>query len=276
MKAYKGFDKNMQCRGFQYEEGKTYELPDGEEAKLCESGFHACEAPLDCFRYYYPGNSVFHEVDLDTTEEVGSDDSKRVGRKITIGAKLDVAGIVKAQFEYTKEHCTNENHGADKSALNGGDWSALNGGDRSALNGGDWSALNGGNRSALNGGDRSALNGGYWSALNGGYWSALNGGDRSALNGGYGSALNGGDWSALNGGNRSALNGGNGSVIRGGIGSKFKGGKWAVFACEVRDSDYNLTGMVTAVVDGESIKADTWYTLKDGEFVEVNGGADND
>ena len=220
MKAYKGFDKNMQCRGFQYEEGKTYELPDGEEAKLCESGFHACEAPLDCFRYYYPGNSVFHEVDLDTTEEVGSDDSKRVGRKITIGAKLDVAGIVKAQFEYTKEHCTNENHGADKSALNGGDWSALNGGDRSALNGGDWSALNGGNRSALNGG--------------------------------------------------------NGSVIRGGIGSKFKGGKWAVFACEVRDSDYNLTGMVTAVVDGESIKADTWYTLKDGEFVEVNGGADND
>ena len=182
MKAYKGFDKNMQCRGFQYEEGKTYELPDGEEAKLCETGFHACEAPLDCFGYYNPGESVFHEVDLDATEEKSSDDSKRVGHKITIGAKLDVAGIVKAQFEYTKEHCTNEKQGTDCSALNGG----------------------------------------------------------------YG------------------------SVIRGGAGSKFKGGKWAVFACEVRDSGYNLTGMVTAVVDGETIKADTWYTVENGKFVEVD------
>ena len=254
MKAYKGFDKNMQCRGFQYEEGKTYELPDGEEAKLCETGFHACEAPLDCFGYYNPGESVFHEVDLDATEEKSSDDSKRVGHKITIGAKLDVAGIVKAQFEYTKEHCTNEKQGTDCSALNGGYGSALNGGDCSALNGGDRSALNGGDCSALNGGDRSALNGGYG----------------SALNGGYGSALNGGDCSALNGGDRSALNGGYGSVIRGGAGSKFKGGKWAVFACEVRDSGYNLTGMVTAVVDGETIKADTWYTVENGKFVEVD------
>jgi len=213
MKAYKGFDKNMQCRGFQYEEGKTYELPNGEEVKLCESGFHACEAPLDCFGYYPPGNSVFHEVDLDATDEVSGDDSKRVGSKITIGVKLDVAGIVKAQFEYTKERCTNEKQGAD--------YSALNGGNGSALNGGNWSALNGGDVSALNGGD--------WSALNGGY----------------------------------------GSVIRGGIGSKFKGGKWAVFACEVRDSYYNQTGMVTAVVDGETIKADTWYTVENGKFVEV-------
>ncbi len=222
MKAYKGFDKNMQCRGFQYEEGKTYELPDGEEAKLCEQGFHACEAPLDCFNYYSPGTSVFHEVDLDATEEASCDDSKRVGSKITIGAKLDIAGIVKAQFEYTKEHCTNEKQGANGSALNGGYWSALNGGDGSALNGGNWSALNGGN------------------------------------------------WSALNGGDRSALNGGDGSVIRGGMGSKFKGGKWAVFACEIRDPDYNLTGMVTAVVDGETIKADTWYTVENGKFVEVD------
>ena len=253
MKGYKGFDKNMQCRGFQYEEGKTYELPDGEEAKLCESGFHACEAPLDCFNSYYPGNSVFHEVDLDATEEASNDDSKRVGSKITIGAKLDVAGIVKAQFEYTKEHCTNEKQGADRSALNGGYRSALNGGNWSALNGGYGSALNGGHCSALNGGDWSALNGGYGSALNGGYRSALNGGNCSALNGGYGSALNGGDW----------------SVIRGGVGSKFKGGKWAVFACEVRDSCCSLTGMVTAVVDGKTIKANTWYTVENGKFVEV-------
>ena len=70
VKAYKGFDKDMKCRGFQYEEGKTYET---DEAELCKSGFHACESPLDCFRYYEPAKSVYHEVELDATEETGDD-----------------------------------------------------------------------------------------------------------------------------------------------------------------------------------------------------------
>ena len=103
------------------------------------------------------------------------------------------------------------------------------------------------------GGNSSALTGGNRSALTGGDWSALTGGDSSALTGGDWSALTGGDWSAL----------------RAGEGSKFKGGMWAVFACEVRDRIGNLVGVKTAVVDGEAIKPDTWYTLKDGEFVEV-------
>ena len=51
MKAYKGFDKDMKCRGFQFKEGETYEEP---EAKLCEKGFHACEAPLGVMEYYPP------------------------------------------------------------------------------------------------------------------------------------------------------------------------------------------------------------------------------
>lgn len=56
MKAYKGFDKNMQCHGFQFEEGKTYHE---DEAELCKRGFHACENPLDVFGYYSPGkNSI--------------------------------------------------------------------------------------------------------------------------------------------------------------------------------------------------------------------------
>ena len=203
LKAYKGFNRDMTCRGFQFKEGEAYELPEGQEAKLCKSGFHACEAPLDCFKYYEPGKSVYHEVELDATDET-SDDSKRVGKRIRIGAQVDIAGIVKAQFEYVKSKCTNYK----------------NGGDMSALNGGYMSALNGGNRSALNGGDRSALNGGYW------------------------------------------------SVIRGGAYSRFKGGMWAVFACEVLDDD-KICDMKTAVVDGKAIKPDTWYTLKDGEFVEV-------
>ena len=219
IKAYKGFNKDMTCRGFQFEEGKEYELPDGVEVKLCESGFHACEDPNDCFGYYEPGKSVFYEVELDATDET-SDDSKRVGRRIRIGAALDVAKICKLKFEYVKEHCT--------------------------------TSKTGGYRSALNDGDRSALNGGGWSALNGGDGSALNGGYRSALNGGDMSALNGGGW----------------SVMRGGINSRFKGGKWSVFAVEQQDDSGNIIGVKAAVVDGETIKPDTWYKLEGGEFVE--------
>lgn len=55
MKAYKGFNKDMTCRGFQYEVGKTYET---DEADLCNSGFHACKNPLDCFKYYSPAKSI--------------------------------------------------------------------------------------------------------------------------------------------------------------------------------------------------------------------------
>ena len=62
MKAYKGFNENMTCRGFQYEEGKIYHEKD---AILCEKGFHACENPLDTFNYYAPANSVYREVDAE-------------------------------------------------------------------------------------------------------------------------------------------------------------------------------------------------------------------
>lgn len=64
IKAYKGFDKNLQCRGFQYEIGKEYEEKD---AKACNCGFHACEYPLDVFGYYPPTNSRFCEVEQSGT-----------------------------------------------------------------------------------------------------------------------------------------------------------------------------------------------------------------
>jgi hypothetical protein len=85
-KAYKGFRSDMTCRGFQYEEGKTYVC---DNAKLCECGFHACTNPLDCFGYYYGENAAYHEVILeDRSDEVNYEDSKVCGRKITIGRRL--------------------------------------------------------------------------------------------------------------------------------------------------------------------------------------------
>ena len=60
IKSYKGFNEDMTCRGKQYEEGKEYEE---QNAEACECGMHACEYPLDCFGYYPPGSSVYHEVE---------------------------------------------------------------------------------------------------------------------------------------------------------------------------------------------------------------------
>ena len=105
MKAYKGFNRDMTCRDFQFEAGKTYEE---ENAKLCDSGFHACVDPLDCFNYYYPGHSVYREVELDDNGERHTDDSKVCGKKITIGAEIGLPGIIKAHFDYVKSNCIME------------------------------------------------------------------------------------------------------------------------------------------------------------------------
>ena len=154
MRAYKGFNKDMTCRGFQYEEGKTYET---DKAKLCAEGFHACENPLDCFSYYKPGTSVYREVEIEDNGERNTDDSKVVGKKITIGAELSVAQICKLHFEYTKEHAESGKRGGDCSALQGGDYSALQGGDYSALQGGYASVLRGGVETKFKGGMHSVF-----------------------------------------------------------------------------------------------------------------------
>lgn len=78
MKAYKGFDKNLQCRGFQYEVGGEYTE---DTASLCNKGFHACENPLDTLRYYAPGESRYCEVEIDDNGERNSNDSKVCGSK---------------------------------------------------------------------------------------------------------------------------------------------------------------------------------------------------
>ena len=247
---YKGFNKDMTCKGFQYEEGKEYHE---EEAIVCKKGFHACEYPLDCFNYYNPAESVFHEVELGEDAYGDGNDTKKCSKSIKVGARLDIAGIVKAAINYTRENCVDGKSAGNRSALSGGDRSALSGGDWSALSGGDWSALSGGYRSALSGGYQSALSGGYRSALSGGDWSALSGGYRSALSGG----------------NRSALSGGYQSVLRGGEKCKYRGGMWSVFAAEIWNNG-RIISIKTAVVDGESIKPDTWYQFDGKEFIKSN------
>ena len=98
MKAYKGFNADMTCRGFQFEEGKTYEHEG--EVKLCESGFHACEDPLDIFRYYAPSGSEFHEVELEGVSDECKEETNVVAKKITIGTRLGIDKIIKACVEF--------------------------------------------------------------------------------------------------------------------------------------------------------------------------------
>ena len=105
IKSYKGFNKDMTCRGFQYEEGKEYEE---ETADACHSGFHACEYPLDCLNYYSPNKSVYHEVEQSGEFDRDTDDSKVASTKIKVGVRLDVAELVKAAIDFTMSRVKKE------------------------------------------------------------------------------------------------------------------------------------------------------------------------
>ena len=217
-KSFKGFNKDMTCRGFQFKEGETYHEDD---AKLCRSGFHACEDPLDCFGYYAPANSIYREVELDDVTDEHEEDSKRVGKTIKIGAEIGLPGIIKAHFEYVKSRCTNENNAEP---------------------------------------GKPATAGSYGAATAGSYGAATAGYSGAATAGDSGAATSRG----------SSASGENGISVARGNSCKVKGGMGAVLVLvEENKDDYDINAWAAAVVDGEKIKADTWYMLKYGKFVEV-------
>ena len=304
MKCFKGFDKDLKCRDFQYEIGKEYTE---EKADICNCGFHACEFPMDVFNYYPPSDSRYCEVELEANNQKSSDDSKRVGKKISVKAEIGIAGIIKAGVEYIKEQVNWEddkatNTGYQSAATNTGYQSAAtNTGYRSAATNTGYrsAATNTGNQSAAtntgyqsaatNTGDQSAAtNTGYQSAAtntgyrsaatNTGYRSAATntGNQSAATNTGYQSAAtNTGDQSAAtNTGDQSAaiVEGKESIALATGIDSKAKGkiGCFIVLAeWKEIDNEYHIVDVKSAKVDGKNIKEDTFYTLKDGKFVEV-------
>jgi hypothetical protein len=248
MKCYKGFDKDLKCRDFQYEIDKEYEE---ERAEICDTGFHACENPLDVFGYYAPADSRYCEVDLDANDQK-SDDSKRVGKKISIKAEIGIAGIIKAGLEYIKDQV---NWDDDKKSNTGYCSAATNTGNRSAAtNTGNWSAAtNTGNCSA-------ATNTGNWSA-------ATNTGDCSAATntGDWSAATNTGDCSAatVEGKESVAMAIGRNSKAKGSIGCFIVLAEWKEF----EDETYHIVDVKSAKVDGAKIKPDTFYKLVNGEFI---------
>ena len=112
--AYKWFDANMQCRGFQFAVGETY-THDGP-VKACESGFHSCEYPLDIFSYYLPAGARFATVEAVGDISRHGDDSKLASRSITVKSELSLAGLIKAAVEYTTSRCNPVDPGSPASA----------------------------------------------------------------------------------------------------------------------------------------------------------------
>ena len=303
MIVYKGTDKDMKCRGFQFELGKEYVE---EEAELCVKGFHGCEYPLDVFAHYNPADSRFFVAELDgVTDETESRDTKRVGTKIKLKAEIGIPGIVKAAVEYIKEKAESSknqtgdcsaatNTGYCSAATNTGDCSAAtNTGDCSAAtNTGDCSAATntGYCSAATNTGNYSAATntGNYSAATNTGYCSAAtNTGDCSAATntGDCSAATNTGDCSAAtNTGTRSAaintgdcsaatVDGKESIAIVTGVDSKAAGalGCWLVLT-ERGGWDgetYPIKEVRAVKVDGETIKPGVFYKLVDGEVIEA-------
>ena len=218
IKTYKGFDKDLRCRGFQFEIGGEYEE---KEAKACSTGFHACEMPLDVFKYYHPAKgSRFCVVEQSGEISRHDDDSKVASSKIKIGAEIGIPGLVKAQIEYVKSRCTNE--------CNADPGKPATAGERGAATAGD--------RGAATAGDSGAATAGAWGA-------ATSRGSVTVGENGVGTVR------------------GHNVKIRGGIGAYLS-------IAEEKEDSFDIAYHKTFVVDGETYKADTWYTMDDGEIVE--------
>ncbi|EBO7292114.1 hypothetical protein D0O42_08670 [Salmonella enterica] len=247
--TFKGFNKDLTCRDFQFAIGETFHHDGKVEA--CGSGFHACECPFDVFSYYPPAESRYAEtISFGVIDREEEGDTKIASASITIKAELTLPQFIQRGIEWIWSKI-------DKSLeqqIMTGDWSA-------ATNTGDWSAAtNTGNRSAAtNTGDWSAAtNTGDWSAAtNTGDWSAAtNTGNRSA---------------ATNTGNRSAaeVSGSQSVAASLGIEGKARASEGGAIVLCYRDEDGELIHIRASKVGENGIMPDIWYQLnEDGEFVE--------
>ncbi|ENH8285893.1 hypothetical protein ABWT02_000695 [Salmonella enterica subsp. enterica serovar Newport] len=300
--TFKGFNKELKCRDFQFEIGKTFHHDGKVEA--CGSGFHACECPFDVFSYYSPADSRFAEtISFGITDRKEDGDTKIASASITIKAELTLPQFIQRGIEWiwskidksleqqimcgnrsaatntgNRSAATNTgyrsaatNTGNRSAATNTGNCSAAtNTGDCSAAtNTGDWSAATntGDCSAATNTGNRSAATntGDCSAATNTGYRSAAtNTGYRSAAtNTGYRSAAtNTGDWSAAE------VSGSQSVAAAFGIEGKARASEGGAIVLCYRDEDGELIHIRASKVGENGIMPNTWYQLnEDGEFV---------
>ena len=268
MKAYKGFNKDLQCRGFQYEPGKSYE--EKGATQLCAHGFHACESPLDVFSYYPPGNgSRYCEVELIDPTDKKDIDSKRVANKIAIGAEIGVPGLVKAHIEYVKAHTTAEYTDPERATA----------GNCGAATAGNCGAATAGNCGAATAGEYGAATAGYRGAATAGEYGAATAGNCGAATAGYRGAATAGNCGAATAGNCGAATAGNcGAATAGNCGAATAGEYGAATAGEYGAATAGYRGAATAGYRGAatsrgcSAVGENGIACARGNDVKVKGG----
>ena len=267
--AYKGFDKDMKCRGFQYEEGKTYHMPG---AVLCKEGAHACTMPLDVLGYYPPGDgSIYRMVELDEVCDEKRDDSKVCAKTIKIGAEIGIPGLVKAQIEWVKntigfdEKIKKAKESPDKYAT-GYRGAASATGDQGAASatGTRGAASATGNRGAAS---ATGYQGAAYATGDQGAASATCTLGAASATGYQGAASATGDQGAASATGKAsvAMASGRDGRVMGTIGC-------AIFAVERGEFDgntYRIVSVAAGIVDGVKLKEKTWYKCVSGKFVEV-------
>ena len=245
--AYKGFDKNLKCRDFQYEVGKEYEM-DGD-IKCCERGFHACESPLEVFDHYDMLNSRFAEVEQSGEIDKEEDTTKVCSSKIKIKAELNLADIVKLGVEWLKD-VTSPSKLKKETDLND------NGNNSAQIGSSGYSAKIGSS------GDYAQIGSSGYSAKIGssGYYAKI------GSSGYYAKIGSSGDYAKIEStGNHSVvMAAGKDSIAKAKIGSWITLAEW-----DCINGVWTPICVKTEKVDGERIKADTFYKLINGEFKEV-------
>ena len=235
IKSYKGFNRDLTCRGKQYEVGKEYEE---DRAQSCECGMHACEYPLDCFSYYDPAHSVYYEVEQSGDLSRRGDDSKVASTKMKIGAEINIAGMVKASINYIRERIKEEkgsddDYGASSATGNCGASSATGYKGASSATG-DYGA--------------SSATGNCGASSATGYKGASSAKDPESI--------------AIAWGYKGRVSGVKGSFL---VLADWEGNEseyWKPYT-------WKLKGAKMVRVDGEHIKENTWYTMRNGKIVEV-------
>ena len=265
--SYKGFDKDMKCRGFQYEVGKEYEM-DGE-IKCCNRGFHACKSPMEVWDYYDMLNSRYAEVEQSGKIDEEEKSTKVCSSHIKIKAELKLADIINIGVEWLKDITSPSKVKAD-GVLND------NGNRRKQIGSSGYSAQIGssGDYAQIGSSGYSAQIGssGYYAQIGSSGYSAKIGssGDYAKIGSSGDSAKIGssGDYAKIDSTGEDSV------IMCAGYNSKAKAkiGSWITLA-EWKWSDEKKRDVPVCVkteyVDGENIKADIWYQLKNGKFVEV-------
>ena len=272
--AYKGFNRDMTCRGYQFEVGKTYKHEG--EVKACENGFHACEYPLDVFNYYAPATSVFCVVEASGDLSRHGEDSKIASSELKVKAEIDFAGLVKAAIEYTFSRSKPEGEKAT------GNWGAASAtGNRGAASAtGDYGAASAtgdyGAASATGDWGAASATGNYGAASATGYQGAASAtGNRGAASatgyrgaasatGDYGAASATGDYgaaSATGDYGAASATGDYGAASATGYRGRAMGKKGNALFLVHRDGEYEITHAWAGIVGQNGIEEGVWYTL---------------